>query len=334
MTPEQSNSKNAKKINISAEPPKKHKRRGIWQPGKAGNDKSKTLLANLAELVLGMGAEAANPVLDLQIRDGYVSVYYRGGSLWKIKGFRTGRICFSIDKKYWRRADPEKNIDVKPIPENKTGAISWINKRLWMQEVMDGWFKEHEKPERELQHKLCTNHLHNHTSGWIVLDLEYAVWMRGTKNNKGGSGRRLCRFDYVAFQRSDPGVLFLVELKLTQRAMLGGSGALSHAEDFCQFLKHEEDQEAYTAFRESMRRILREKSDLQLLPGCHANGLLKNDKWPDVIQPIFCLDADAALALGSATVPGSLRTQVEEKLKGLYSGTLWFDTSFNPISAS
>ena len=237
------------------QPPDRPKIRGLWVGKRALPEKSLTLLHELAALV------RKESVLDLQIRDGSINVYYRGGSLWKIEGISSGKhIRFGFDERYSKLKNPLPHSDTTAIPEPTADPREWLEKRMRMQRIMDAWFKEKPKEEREIQQTLCSNHLRHHDSEWVILDVEYAAWLYGTKEEKDGDGRRRCNFDFVAFRRLEPAVIYLVELKVSRVAMRGPSGAESHAEDFAHFLKREQNGLAREAFRKSMRRILTEKA--------------------------------------------------------------------------
>lgn len=307
-------------------PPDVHRIRGLREGERVLPKSCWALLNDLADLV------RKEHVLDLQIRDGYVNLYYGGGCLWKIEGLNSGAIRFLFDRKYFLRKNPTPSPDQMVLPDPDADPKEWLDRRTQMQEVMAGWFDENRKEERGVQQQLCSNHLRNPNSEWVILDVEYAAWLHGTKNKKSGSGRRLCRFDFVAFRRKEPGVLFLVELKISSAAMRGDSGAESHAADFDHFLRRNADGPARDAFRKSMRRVLAEKAELGLLPGADAEAILKDANWPSIIQPLFSLGHDAATCLGPRGGEGTLRKQVETRLAGLYTGPLWFNENLIPIA--
>jgi len=316
---------------VSPEPPAEHKVRGLWVDRGALPAGSMDLLEKLASLVMETKGAKGEILLDLQIRDGYVNIYYRGGNLWKIEGLRNGNISFRFDSKYSIRQDPTQNPNMGDLPEPDAAPAVWLDKRVWLQGIMDAWFAEHPKEEREVQQRLCSNHLQRHDSEWVILDMEYAAWLHGLKRSKNGPGRRLCRFDFIAFKRKKPMELFLVELKLSEGSMEGSSGARSHAEDFKQFLSRADDSNALDAFRKSMRRVLEEKAQLGLLPGVVASEILKDKSWPSSIRPIFCLGAPAAGCLGSQADVNILRGNIERILNGLYIDPLWVDLNFESI---
>ena len=138
---------------------------------------------------------------------------------------------------------------------------------------MEDWFCNNPKAERDLQHVLTCNHLRNHSSKWIILDIEYAAWLHGTKENKkAGDCRRLCRYDMIGIKRqslsdNNPIPVYIMELKLGDAAIGGKSGIISHAEDITQLLSDMRDKKALMAFKESIQNIIREKSEIGILPG-------------------------------------------------------------------
>ena len=204
--------------------------------------------------------------LDLQIRDGYLNVYYKGGNLWKISELARSRGArFHFDEKYFLRGK-DAPVEKPWLSDESDDFHRWKDRLKDLKQVMDGWFKIHPKSEREIQQNICSYHRNNENSPWLLIDIEYAAWLYDSTK-----GRRLCRFDMVAVERKNiisgqPLVLHLVELKQGNRALGGLSGIEKHAEDFRQFLTEDDNKKARDAFTESMRNIIREKSLLGLLP--------------------------------------------------------------------
>jgi len=254
-------------------PPNIHRSRGLQldklSPGR------KKFVTSIAEVV------TSDPELDLFIRDKYLNVYYRGGNLWKITGLHADKINIFFDHNYLKIDDLPENLK---LPDKNAPFDEWKDSLEQQKLVMNKWFKKHPKDEREIQHNLCTGHRTNINSALLIIDIEYAAWLHGTKDNKGDTGsRRLCRFDMVAMERQDiqpgkPLVLYLMEFKQGNKAIHGASGLQSHIQDFDQFLdKNNNDQKARNAFDESMKNIIKERVALGLLPAQLAEMNLDAD---------------------------------------------------------
>jgi hypothetical protein len=134
------------------------------------DSKSKKIVADVTALVL------ADNELNLEIRDGYLNIYYCGGSLLKIKGFapQPKRVSFHFEKKYFPKGKgtnkepevpswfPEKTDDFEKM---ETFFMSNESKNR-LKNVMDGWFNRHPKGEKLLQQNL-SSYQNNVSSPWI-----------------------------------------------------------------------------------------------------------------------------------------------------------------------
>lgn len=322
---------NAPNAKISfIDPPQSHKIRGInIHDVTHVSRESEALIKRIAALVTAIKDGNCNLALDLQIRDGYINVYYRGGCLWKISNLSAEKPNFRFDSKYCLKN--EQRLKLPKVTE----ADAWLNSREMLQSIMDQWFTLHPKEEREIQQDLCAKHLQEKASDWVVLDIEYAAWLHRKKINKGEKGRRLCRFDFIALRRKSPEDIYLIELKISSGACKGrSSGVISHAEDFAQFLWNTKDVKALKSFKDSMRNILREKAALGLLPGINAEKILSEENWPKKIHPMFSLGMGASETLSSDGGKSFIRIKAEELLSSLNPReiSIWTDLNFNPIA--
>lgn len=255
---------------LSKEPPIEPKIRGI-QFGRV-SPKHQEQLRVIVDAVKN------DPDLDLQIRDGYVNIYYKGGSLLKISSFRGRQINFSFDPNYYKRKGKKGwEAEAAWLKETPSDASFWVKHLPELKRVMDGWFEDsNNKAERAKQQELASESTRNTSSHWIILDIEYAVWLHGERDhNKRATGRRLCRFDMIALERTElhaagPLTVYLVEFKQGLGAVDGKAGVAEHAEDFKQFISGRNDEIARKAFKKSVRNTLREKIELGLLCGVPA----------------------------------------------------------------
>lgn len=293
-------------------PPKVHRIRGLRLSDLP--TRTSAVIQQIAQIVLSTAGR-----LDLQIRDGYINVYYQGGSIWKVDKItpRSRGLLFSTNKKYFHRGKMQPPVDSSWLPGPRDGLDVWNTVRGQLETVMVDWFNLHPKKERDLQHKCACNHLLNKSSKWIVVDIEYGAWLHGKKVALAAKdSRRLCKFDMVAFERSSletKGELpvYLVELKVQKRAVAGASGVTSHAKDFQQLLCNKVDVNALSALKESIKNIIRDKVSLGLLPGVPAETANRDI----VCRPIFVLK-DVDLDSGE-------RNNIEEILASCSDSKLW-----------
>lgn len=244
-------------------PPKNPKVRGLKI---SEGSKNKPQLLKIVDAVKN------DESLDLQIRDGYLNIYYCGGSLLKISGFRGKKLTFKFDDKYFERKNGTRVDDtwLKCEFEEQCDTKWWMDKIDNFKKTMDGWFVDYNKAERNLQQRICTGAMRSPESPWIILDIEYAVWLHDKEK-----GRRFCRFDMIALKKEDlsnsaPLSVYIVEFKQGNKALSGKSGIEAHAKDLLQFITNEQDSSAREAFNHSVKNILREKIELGLLNGVNS----------------------------------------------------------------
>lgn len=149
--------------------------------------------------------------LSLEIRNGYINIYYKGGNLLKIAQKRN-RYSFHFDEKYCLNKGSDENYGLlKSLPSDR--VEHYIRYFETMKREMDTWFEKHPKPERDFQHALLVNNA-------AVVDIEYQV------------GRKM-RLDMLMFV---DGNLFIVENKYGTGAIGGRSGIKEHYDDICNIL--------------------------------------------------------------------------------------------------
>jgi len=192
--------------------------------------------------------------LDLGIRDDYVNVYYRGGSLLRVSGSGRKYTAF-FDKKY-AGSDPSPQLGsfVESDP------TTWVPSIPFLKQVMDGWFDVHPKEEREVQQRI----IHENNRGgmaastdYFFCDIEYAVGQ--------------ARFDLigvhwpsngVARKKVDDAGLVLAEVKHGDSALQGAAGIRKHVEDACRFAS---DPGKVRHLKEEMRDVFNQKRQLHLI---------------------------------------------------------------------
>ena len=175
--------------------------------------------------------------LSLEVRGGYVSIYYKGGSLLKIARQNSGRYRFTFDSKYCLHKDDTSVFDVISKFDPYSVETYEANLSLLMQE-MDSWFIEHPKPERDFQHTLLV-------SNPEIIDIEYQI------------GKRM-RLDMLAVHA---GKLMVIENKYGNGAVTGSAGLAKHYKDMCEVLR---DKDLYSEIIGSVVRISEAKYALGL----------------------------------------------------------------------
>lgn len=220
--------------------------------------------------------------LDLQIRDNYVNIYYKGGNICKITGVNSinfDPFYFYLDSKEVPRlriygdekqAIP-RNQKVYTELKDKAGKLLKLFREehyaayfKQAKEVMNNYWKsiEQESGERKDQQELALANKYGE-SDYTILDLEYQVSelapFRCTYIKDGKSKPKKPRFDIIAIDKS--GQLVVIELKKGTKALDGTSGLKEHYDCYNASIGRNTN-----AFMTEMRRILEQKQELELLP--------------------------------------------------------------------
>lgn len=191
--------------------------------------------------------------LDLEIRNGYVNIYYRGSNILRIKE-KKPNYELHFDGKYLKgtsfETDKKAIIDdlltKNMVPKNE--AASWIGNLHLLKEAIDLWLTKHPKDERECQQVIVRENnyskkLSNNTD-YFICDIEYA--------SKGYNTplKRRPRIDMLGIKWPSTGAsrksisgggenlkLVLFELKYADEALGKKSGILEHVEDIKHMLE-------------------------------------------------------------------------------------------------
>jgi hypothetical protein len=150
-------------------------------------------------------------MLSLEIRNGYINIYYKGGKLLKITQKAKG-YSFHFDAKYCKHKGGNERFDLLNRLHSSDMEAYKNNFGMMMQE-MDAWFKEHPKEERDYQHRLLVNNPE-------IIDIEYQICRR-------------MRLDMLLYSQ---GKLMIVENKYGTGAIGGTAGISKHYSDICEVI--------------------------------------------------------------------------------------------------
>jgi len=193
--------------------------------------------------------------LQLEIRNGYINIYYQGGNLLKItpkkRRYAHGNnYNFYFDTKYCLCENDRELI--KSI--KKDDLVAWVMDVYVtipnLQQIMDDWFEKNNKIERKVQQRFSGGNI-KADSQYFVIDVEYQV---GNKS----------RVDMLVLRRDDTGVkIVLVELKQGYKSVAGKSGLVKHYRDFAWLIKNHSAE-----IRKTVQNIYANKVELGLIPDC------------------------------------------------------------------
>ncbi|MDR2178754.1 MAG: hypothetical protein LBP21_00470 [Synergistaceae bacterium] len=194
--------------------------------------------------------------LCLEIRDEYVSIYYRGGNLFRIKPSAAG-YSVAFDSNY--SEDKKKTIQqIRPGDYQK-----WIENIPALKSEMDNWFFRHPKPEREIQQLIVNENNHGalaRDTDYFIADIEYA----DSENSS--------RFDMIALKWLSKGPTrkmrkltpAFIEVKHGDSALAGSAGIEKHVADISSFLS---DTEKKKSFYKELEIVFEQKLKLELIQG-------------------------------------------------------------------
>ena len=234
--------------------------------------------------------------LDIQVRDGYIDIYYRGGRILDIhpasekfdkfyfydqdkKGFPKTYVEKIFKKQYKdmpkhpsapvptdeEAAEIMKNLEKKR--DNLTALLKDCPEEFFRKakEVMNKWFITHPKPERQDQQIISTNNnCLDKDTDLCVIDIEFKVSENKPYNNsineKGN--KKTPAFDIIAVDGS--GQIYVVELKENERAdsTNGKANIDVHKKDFENTIGRDIEND----FAKEMARLLETKQRLNILP--------------------------------------------------------------------
>ncbi len=204
----------------------------------------------------------ADGTLDLQIREDYVNIYYRGGNILKL-AHSAGTYVPHFDVNYLMGDVETRNqlCEVSVI-QSQSDLVEWIKTFPIMKQIMDVYLSKHGSDEREAQQLMVRDNNTgsiSRSTDYYICDIEYA--------NEFG------RFDLIAVRWPSTGAirkrqrdhrLVFIEAKFGDNSVTGTSGIVSHVNAVAGFLA---DHTRVQSFKTEMVRIFNQKHQLGLING-------------------------------------------------------------------
>lgn len=206
--------------------------------------------------------------LDIQIRNNYINIYYKGGNILKINSPKS----FYIDEMYFNDYNKQNSTDAKKNTElvneykkQQKELLSLITsnpKKYFEQakEVMDKWdeaLKDVVKHKEKKEQQMITLANKCNTE-YVVLDIEYSVSRKSDFSYNFDSEKAVPRFDIIAIHNSR---LLVIELKKGLGAINGKSGIKQHIKCFDNTIGKDDKLN----FVKEMQELLEQKKKLGLL---------------------------------------------------------------------
>ena len=209
-----------------------------------------------------------DPELDMQLRGDYINVYYKGGSILKIKPR-----SYFLDEMYFNDSDKMRSKYAKDDPNIHADLVKQRDELVMLlkngqpddyfskaKAVMDMWAlslsdKVEFEEKKEQQEIAIAN---RKDTDFVVLDLEYAVSSASEYAYNGTLDKKVPRFDIIAIHK---GRLVVIELKKGLGAVPGTSGVRPHMDCF----DHTIGRDINMLFVKEMRELLHQKQVFGLL---------------------------------------------------------------------
>lgn len=194
----------------------------------------------------------------LSIRKDYINIYYRGGNIIKLEKGGEDAYKPSFDSQY------DKSGKLLPrLPtniSNKNDALEWVESFQSLKLIMDLYFSQYSKPEREFQQLVARENNDStisNESEYFIADIEFA-------DNELGARFDMLAIKWLANQRKDGSncKVALVEMKYGDGALEGSAGIIKHLEDMKKLIS---DPVRYTNLLRTMENKFEQLDKLGLL---------------------------------------------------------------------
>jgi hypothetical protein len=204
----------------------------------------------------------------LAIRENYINIYYRGGSILKVEKSGYGYTA-SFDEEYNKNAESALDLPPRSVG-NQDVARKWVDKFQSLKLVMDFFFSKHGKAEREFQQLVVREN--NYSS--ISNESEYFIADIECSDSDINARYDMLAIQWLANRRKNGSncKAALIEMKYGDGSLDGTSGIMKHIQDMAALIK---DKERYGELLNAMETKFDQLVQLDLL---HCNSSAKGTK--------------------------------------------------------
>ena len=201
-----------------------------------------------------LGLVKKDHTLDMELRGGYVEIYYRGGLLYKIENKGNSNYEITYTKEYILEKNEQGSGEINSVADAGRKVAKYKHN-------MDLYFSKYPKLEKEFQQIIVReNNLSgavSHATDYFILDIEYASMgarfdMLAVKWVSTGSKRKNTENLPIAF----------IEVKYGDGAVTGQASIGKHIRDYINFRK---DNNKMKQLAEDMQKVFNQKCDLGLI---------------------------------------------------------------------
>ena len=196
--------------------------------------------------------------LMVSIREDYINIYYRDGNILRVEEHHNSSYNAFFDNEYNKSGLP---CPVLPgTIETQDSARSWVDSFQTLKGIMDIYFSENSKPEREFQQLVAReNNFSNiaNQSEYFISDVEFA-------DSDFGARFDLLALRWLASQRKNPSNCrpALIEMKYGDGALSGKAGVMKHLKDINELISN---RAKYEALIEMMEMQFNQLDELGLI---------------------------------------------------------------------
>lgn len=214
--------------------------------------------------------------LDLQIREDYINIYYRGGNLMKVQKEPHNGFRVSFDSGYSGGKKLHPNDDLITLND----VQAWISAFPEMKNAMDIYFGNIRAwDERENQQVMIRENNYSsvaNSTDYYICDIEYADSKSGT------------RLDAVAAKWISSGAarkntedvrLAIIEMKFGDSALKGSSGLYDHVKNVISVF----GTSGFHYMKNEMLEVFNQKLELGLISDCKHSLISFSDQIPEYI---------------------------------------------------
>lgn len=224
--------------------------------------------------------------LDLEIRNNYINIYYRGGNILKVNISKNLLFLYHFEEKYL------KNTSFKlaqALIDSKSNH-DWDNFFPLAKQAMDFYFTKYLKQEREYQQLVVRENNYSSIANgtdYFILDIEYDTSAKA-------------RFDLIAVEwpskashrklsKGFKPKLVIIEMKYGDGSFKGSAGIQKHINDFNSFISNPVQ---LAAFKNEMLGVFRQKRELGVIPCLSGIGKTNSNaviQFANEIDMIFLI---------------------------------------------
>jgi hypothetical protein len=222
--------------------------------------------------------------LDIEIRENYINIYYRGGNALKVTETNANNHDFYYNREYLSIA----SFLLKDTIDAYKSNSDWNSYFPAVKQAMDFYFTTYSKEEREYQQLVVRENNYSsiaNSTDYFIVDIEY-------------DNRKNARFDIVAIEWQSKATirklmkgykpkLVVIEMKYGDGSFRGSAGIGKHITDFNYFIAN---PQTVAEFMEEMLGTFRQKRQLGLIP-CLSGDQNSNvvTQFSDEIEMMFLI---------------------------------------------